>query len=244
MWGIKWNGTFQLTWNEDYFNLFIYSHLPCPGLCYFFVESSVFSVCFFLLWCETVVQNPNGFWDGPYLLQCGTSARIQLQQSRPQLAVAGADGKFTRVCSCTRSDGCAESLPKVSVFSSRGGRYKLWVAFVLWLHQGMLIMNSAPSVMGTLCVSQHPRPQSPNGVGSLWVPSLVGESKSTSMIRCGVGGHTWMGLFEMVLLCRYWKSFISGHLSIALVGIRPWALQGWEQLTRFMQLKSRSGFLA
>lgn len=153
-------------------------------------------VCFFLIWNKTTVVLT---WTLPFL-QCWTSAWIQLQQSSPQLAVAGTDGKFTRVCSCTHSDGCTQSVPEVSVFSSRGGCCKLWVAFVLWLHQGMLTVNSAPSVVGMLYVSQHPRSWSPNAVGSPWVPTLLREIRGMSVIRCGVSSHTWKGLSEVMLL--------------------------------------------
>lgn len=113
-------------------------------------------VCFFfffpLIRIEATLQNMNVFWDGPYLLHsAGLLLRPSFQQSSPQLAVTGTAGKLTGACSCTRSDGCTEPVPKVSAFSSRGGRYRWWVAFILWSHQGMLIVNSVPSLVGMLC---------------------------------------------------------------------------------------------
>lgn len=61
---VKWNETFQLTWNEGGF---IYSLSP-PGLCCFFADGSRFYFVFFLIWNKIMAQNLNIFWGGPYLL--------------------------------------------------------------------------------------------------------------------------------------------------------------------------------
>jgi len=152
--------------------------------------------------------------------------------SAEQLAVAGAAGNFIGVCSCTRSDGCTETVPAVSAFSSRGGHYKSRVAFALWSHQGMLIMNSAPSVMGILCVSWSPSAVGPLGNEAQWerarpralrwgtvqvdTPGLPGLNRH----RCTDAGRA---------LCQ---------------GIFPLPFPDPKHLlTRFMQLKSRSGLL-